>query len=181
MSALAPCTTARSIISDTACAASRPPIVANPRSRQPVRRLFGKYRTRRSGGTAWHAPERSRRVAAAAPPQRDLWLSARLDSGIAAINFSSSISAGTRAGPCFVKGPAPPRRPRPRKNRAVVQTSSHDARSHCCVKSAMNNATRKILWIVLRREGGASSVMAACLRGCGHHLIWRGGEWVTGP
>jgi hypothetical protein len=48
-------------------------------------------------------------------------------------------------GPCFVKGPAPPRRPCPRKNRAVVQTSGHDARSHCCVKSAMNDTNRKIL------------------------------------
>ena len=116
----------------------------DPRSRQPVRRLFGEYRTRRSGGTAWQAPGRPRQVAAAPPPQRDC--GCRQNSTpelLRSISHRRSRLAPGH-GPCFVKGPAPPRRPRPRKNRAVVQTSGHDARGHLCVKSAMNNTNRKI-------------------------------------
>jgi hypothetical protein len=69
----------------------------DPRSRQPVRRLFGKYQTVRSGGTAWQAPEWPRRVATAPPPQRDCGCRQESDAGIAAINFPSSSLAGTRA------------------------------------------------------------------------------------
>ncbi len=128
----------------------------DPRTRQPVRRPCAEYRIRRSDGTVLRAPERPRRVVAAPPPQRDC--SCRQDSTPefrrSASHRRSRLILGH--GPCLVKGPARPRRRCPRKNRAVVQTSGHNARSPRCVKSAMNNTNRKILWIDLHREGGAS-------------------------
>jgi hypothetical protein len=117
----------------------------DPRSRQPVRKPCAEYQIRRSGGTAHQAPEWPQRVAAAPPPQRDC--SSRQDS-TAELRRSASHRRSRPTpghGPCLVSGPAPLRRRCPRKNRAVVQTSGHDARSHRCVKLAMNNTNRKIL------------------------------------
>ena len=73
-----PCTTARSIISDTACAASRPPIVARPSiaaaCSETIRRVPNPAKRRHSVASAGTAPASRRRPASAAR----LWLSARL-------------------------------------------------------------------------------------------------------
>ncbi len=151
-----PCTTARSIISDTASAASRPPIMARPSiaaaCSQTMRRVPNPAKRRHSVTSAGTAAASCRRPASAARLQ----LSARLTSELrrSASHRRSRLILGH--GPCLVKGPARPRRRCPRKTRAVVQTSGHDARSRRCVKSAMNNTNRKIFWIVLHRERGAS-------------------------
>jgi len=91
-----PCTTARSIISETACAASRPPIAARPSNATTcsgtARRVPNPAKRRHRIARAGTAAERRRRPASAARMQ----LSPRLDPGIAAINSSSSISDDTR-------------------------------------------------------------------------------------
>lgn len=91
------CTTARSIISETAFAASRSPIIASPSiaaaCSETMRRVPNPAKRRHSVASAGTAAASRRRPASAARMQ----LPARLDSGIAAINPSSSSSDGTRA------------------------------------------------------------------------------------
>jgi hypothetical protein len=100
-----PCTTARSIISETACAASRPPIMARPSNAaacsETARRVPNPAKRRHRVASAGTAAESRRRPASAARMQ----LSARLDPGIAAINSSSSISDGTRQWPMIREEP----------------------------------------------------------------------------
>jgi hypothetical protein len=90
-----PRTTARSISWDTACAASRVPIVASARSAAAcsgtMRQIPKPAKRRHSAARAGTAAARRRRAASAASADA----SARRDSGIAAISTSPSISAGT--------------------------------------------------------------------------------------
>ena len=92
-----PCTTARSIISDTACAASRPPMMARASIAAVcsgiMRRAPNPVKLRHSAASAGTAATSRRRPASAASLQP----SASVDAGIAAIKLSSSISAGSRA------------------------------------------------------------------------------------
>ena len=98
-----PCTTARSIISETACAASRPPIMARASIAAACsgirRRVPNPAKRRHSAASAGTAAASCRRPASAASSQ----LSARSDSAMAAINTSSSMSADTMAGTGLVK------------------------------------------------------------------------------
>ena len=91
-----PCTTARSIISDTACAASRPPMMARASIAAAcsgiMRRVPNPMKLRHSAPSAGTAAASCRRPASATSSQP----SARVDTGIAAIKLSSSISAASR-------------------------------------------------------------------------------------
>jgi hypothetical protein len=103
---IGPCTAARSINCETACAASRPPIMASASIAAACsgtgRRAPNPAKWRHSVASAGTAGASLRRPASAARMQ----LSVRLDPGIAAINLSSSISDGTREGPTQGEPPA---------------------------------------------------------------------------
>jgi len=93
-----PCATARSIVSETASAASRPPIRARASIAAACsgirRRVPNPAKRRHSAASAGTAAASCLRPASAASSQ----LSARSDSAMAAINTSSSMSADTMAG-----------------------------------------------------------------------------------
>ena len=123
------------------------------------------------------------RPASGAPPQqRGCKCQQESNSGIAAIHPSSRLTAGH--GPqCFAKEGAPPQCQYPRKNRAVVQTSDHDARNHRGVKSAMNDTNRKSIspprsWqrdgLPVRRLKQMNPGRCAYIR---HHRIGRPFDW----
>jgi hypothetical protein len=117
-----------------------------PRSQRPVRESGGECRIQRSGGIARQAPERPRRVACAPLPRR------------ARSYQQDPIPQWQRSTPhprCpptpwrdtgLAIDPVPPRRPGPRKDRAVVRASDHDAPSRRSVKSARNDTNRKIFF-----------------------------------